>query len=355
MRQIIAEEKESTGYVVSCSSTGSEVAKQCFVGIQHCNQANPSGGPSQYTCKAIETVDLENNNHTDQGKHTNTPNANTEYVPVVDIDSFFMEIDNRAEANSTTIYSQSILTNETEFLNNGQGCDEYDRAWKIKVTDNNTECSKFKSHFYANIDQEKLALNIPAAGKSEVYNAEKPKRSAPRKKCCESAVKSYKRNNSQTPKRSAAKKKCSESAVKSDKVTKSRKKSRSIAQVEKRLESATINYDFNPLTLINNNPPPYVPITNKVQLTSDTTNHAPTTTIVPKLDNTRHMNLNIPTPNTPDTQLKPIETDLSWIEGIKFVREVHPEEYTTFEGLTESFWNNCEFPPDWDDGDFSYL
>lgn len=47
-----------------------------------------------------------------------------------------------------------------------------------------------------------------------------------------------------------------------------------------------------------------------------------------------------------------IETDLSWIENIKYVRQVSNDEYISSANISDSFWNNCDFPPDWDDNDF---
>ncbi|KAG7307387.1 hypothetical protein JYU34_007574 [Plutella xylostella] len=47
-----------------------------------------------------------------------------------------------------------------------------------------------------------------------------------------------------------------------------------------------------------------------------------------------------------------IETDLSWIENIKYVRQVSNDEYIPSANISHSFWNNCDFPPDWDDTDF---
>lgn len=50
---------------------------------------------------------------------------------------------------------------------------------------------------------------------------------------------------------------------------------------------------------------------------------------------------------------KYIESDLSWIENIRYIREVHIEEYDqNLNSLTDSFWENCILPGDWDDRDF---
>jgi hypothetical protein len=45
--------------------------------------------------------------------------------------------------------------------------------------------------------------------------------------------------------------------------------------------------------------------------------------------------------------------DLSWINGIKYVREIHVEEYDAmFNVPSESFWENYDVPVGWNDMDF---
>lgn len=50
---------------------------------------------------------------------------------------------------------------------------------------------------------------------------------------------------------------------------------------------------------------------------------------------------------------KNVENDLSWLEGIRFVREIGEDEYDSkFSNLNEHFWDNYYLPPNFDDADF---
>ncbi|CAB3239230.1 unnamed protein product [Arctia plantaginis] len=50
---------------------------------------------------------------------------------------------------------------------------------------------------------------------------------------------------------------------------------------------------------------------------------------------------------------KNVENDLSWLEGIRFVREIGEDEYDSkLTNLNEDFWDNYYLPPNFDDGDF---
>lgn len=49
---------------------------------------------------------------------------------------------------------------------------------------------------------------------------------------------------------------------------------------------------------------------------------------------------------------KAVANDLSWIENIRFVREIPSEEYESF--IQEAFWENYTLPDDWNDNDFNY-
>ncbi|CAG4913036.1 unnamed protein product [Colias eurytheme] len=64
-----------------------------------------------------------------------------------------------------------------------------------------------------------------------------------------------------------------------------------------------------------------------------------TTNISPKKPNALYCN----------KKTKQTKTDLSWIDNIKYVREVNVDEYDPkLKDLSESFWNNCIFPSDWE-------
>lgn len=45
--------------------------------------------------------------------------------------------------------------------------------------------------------------------------------------------------------------------------------------------------------------------------------------------------------------------DLSWIDNIKYVREIAKEEYVNVL-VPENFWNNCKLPEKWNDDEFLY-
>ncbi|XP_038215261.1 putative mediator of RNA polymerase II transcription subunit 24 [Zerene cesonia] len=63
------------------------------------------------------------------------------------------------------------------------------------------------------------------------------------------------------------------------------------------------------------------------------------TTITPKKPNILNSN----------KKSKQTKTHLTWIENIKYVREVSVDEYDPkLRELSESFWHNCVFPSDWE-------
>lgn len=50
-----------------------------------------------------------------------------------------------------------------------------------------------------------------------------------------------------------------------------------------------------------------------------------------------------------------LEDDLSWVENLTYVREIHLEEYDpVLKPNSESFWDNCELPYNWDDREFEW-
>lgn len=49
-------------------------------------------------------------------------------------------------------------------------------------------------------------------------------------------------------------------------------------------------------------------------------------------------------------KLKPNEVDLSWVENLKFVRVIEKDEICPNMSSTDAFWQNLDYPPDWDDG-----
>lgn len=57
----------------------------------------------------------------------------------------------------------------------------------------------------------------------------------------------------------------------------------------------------------------------------------------------------------PNIYNKKIEDDLSWVEDIRYVREITTNEFDPeFANVEDSFWDNLNFPNEWDDQDFSY-
>ncbi|PZC84713.1 hypothetical protein B5X24_HaOG204261 [Helicoverpa armigera] len=51
---------------------------------------------------------------------------------------------------------------------------------------------------------------------------------------------------------------------------------------------------------------------------------------------------------------KNVENDLSWVENIRYVREIKEDENETQLNIEESFWGNYYLPNNWNDNDFLY-
>ncbi|XP_030035715.2 kinesin-related protein 10 [Manduca sexta] len=57
--------------------------------------------------------------------------------------------------------------------------------------------------------------------------------------------------------------------------------------------------------------------------------------------------------NKDDNSIYENSVDLSWVENIKYVREISKaENHTRTKDLSHSFWENYSLPNDWDDGEF---
>lgn len=326
---------------------------------------------SQNENEIIESVDLCDDDDNDTETMAINADMNSEVNEIVDLSKALSlttqddVIDLRSQEKAMEC-SQSILNNYSEQLNDGQGIEEYDRIWKS--TANNSD-SKMVRKTKTDIEE------IPTREKKEIKSRLKPKENTPKvPKKRSTTKKTLCKCDSQTNKDKNNKKKTTPRGKPVPINTKSQ------ANAASTPEMLTQNTDYNTTyetSTIQNQPPTqkttnivpknthqyptetnavtntptYQNQTSGMQNTTPTNMHLFPPTSLTNIPTKPRVNVTLSALNTP---CKLIE-DLSWVENIKYIREIQIEEYSPLNGLSESFWNNCEFPADWDDGQFSFL